>query len=457
MMLPSTKSLPHTGATSTSLALIWVLWLGVVLVLALANPALGETPQVIGEVAVLVHMTATLLVVAKSLPPRVALVIGASLILRVILVFWDLHFRGVLLLPNSGDDTEMFYYWSLEVAKNPAMITEDFQGGAFSKLFGLLLWLIGPLRAFAQYTNALFGLTIVLLFVKTTRWFGLESRDSFAIVAVAALLPNTLVLSAIFLRESVIALLVAISLYFFLRWFRGGHPFNVVLFTASVLTASTFHAGVIGIGIGYMIVALFYRRSTSQFGIGMHTAVYLALFAVVMYFVVAQHPDLFLGKFERYGTEDAVFAATNRRDGGSAYLTGLTIESYGDLLRYGPLRAAYFLGSPLPWHFRGFVDVLTFFTDSLFYIGVPITLFIVHRRLGTRQRLLAYGLFIVIFVAALMFGAGVSNAGTAVRHRFKLFPLFLALGALTFSKVEGALLAVREGRCQRGHERIGAR
>ena len=72
------------------------------------------------------------------------------------------------------------------------------------------------------------------------------------------------------------------------------------------------------------------------------------------------------------------------------------------MIRYGPLRALYFLASPMPWDWRGLTDLFTFMVDSLFYIGVPIALLANYRRLGQRERVLGVALLITIVVGSLV-------------------------------------------------------
>lgn len=450
-MTGGTTDQAHARSTPlVALALIWGGWLAIVLLLSLLNSP-GRPPEVAAEVLVLLHTGATVLLLARYLDRRTAVVLGLSLILRTGLVFWDLNFSHFFALPNSGADSEMYYRLAVEVANDPTLIFEDIRGGVFSKVFGLLFWLVGPLRVFGQYTNALLGLSILLLLEGILKCLQLSDIQRFRVLAVSALLPNTLVMSSIFLRETMVAFLVAISVYFFVRWFNQGSPLNMILAAAAVLAASSLHAGVIGVGVGYMLVALFYQRDTGRFGFGFSSFLYLAFFAAIVYLVLAEYPDLFLGKFEALETADDVLTATNRRGGDSQYLTGLTVDSYADLIRFGPLRALYFLASPMPWDFRGLLDVITFLTDSVFFVGVPLLVLVRLRRLGPRTRALAIGLLVVLLVASLVFGAGVSNAGTATRHRFKLISLVMVLLAIAVAAGRRSV----EKRGTPGHQATG--
>lgn len=421
-------------AAPKAIALIWSSWLALVLLLALIHPLAPGMPSTIGEIAVISHLVVTLIVISLIFKNRIAVVLALSLVLRTALVFWDLNFRDVFLLTNSGADTEMFYYWAVEVAEDPNLLSADIRGGAFSKLFGLLFFLIGPVRVFGQYTNALFGFTAVLVIHQVLCHLPLSDRGLRRALVLAALLPNALVLSAIFLRESVIALLVTVSVFGFVRWYQTGSFRDIVVAVASILTASVFHSGVIAVGAGMVLVFLAYQPGKDHFGPGWKTIPYLFVFAAIVYLVATRYPDLFLGKFERVESGEDVIGVANSRGGASEYLTGIEVENYGDLLRYGPLRTLYFLASPLPWDFRGLADVFAFLFDSLFYLGSVVAFLVQYRRLDASQKVLGIGILVVILVSVAVFGAGVSNSGTALRHRFKLLALFITLAALAMTK-----------------------
>lgn len=416
----------------TAISVIWGSWLAAVLVLALLNPAIPSS-GVLGDLTVLAHVGVALLVISIAYPPRIATLLAISLAARTALVFWDLYFSHVARIIHSGADSEGFYSTALRVSQDLNLLSEDVYGEIFTKMFGLLFHVIGPSRIFAQYTNALLGLTLALLVYSILRELKMRERATFWVMALAALLPNSLMLSAVFLRESVMAALIAASLLYFVRWFNRGVPLRIVLALLLVIVASAFHAGVIAVGVGYMFIALFYRRKKQRFRFGAQSLPYLLLFAAILAVTVVQYPDVFLGKFEQFESETEVVRAANYRRGGSTYLTDLVVEDYGDLIGYGPLRALYFITSPMPWDFRGLFDVLTFIFDSLFYLGVPVLAVRNLRNIHDRKSLLL-ALMVIIVLAALVFGAGVSNAGTALRHRYKLISIFLILAAVTIDR-----------------------
>lgn len=418
--------------TSRALAGIWGSWLFLVLVLSLLRGSSFGSTQVNSEFAVLVHTTTAAILLITLCQRPIALLLGASLSLRTALVFWDTYFRNAFVLPGSGADSEMFYFWALRVAEEPSLIYAELPGDIYSKMYGLLFHLMGPERLFAQYTNALMGLTLVIVVYRILQELGVDESGRFRTLALAAFFPNALILSSLFLRESIIALLVAVSILYFQRWMLlGGLP-RLLTSIALVLGASLFHSGVAPILLAYMIVAVLYRREAGTYGFTLQSIPYLAIFMGVVALLAIQYPDLFLGKFRTFETEADLLVILNRREGGSTYLTDMPVNTVNDLVTLGPVRAAFFLASPVPWNWRNITDILTFLLDSLFYMTVLGATLRNARRLG-EFRSVGFALLAVVIISTFVFGLGVSNAGTALRHRYKLFAVFLVLAGVVLN------------------------
>lgn len=411
-------------SAGVAIGAIWLLWLFFVLLLALLRPMFDA--GLLAELAAILHAVLTLAVLYAVLPSRFSTVLSLSLLIRIALVYWDLFFRDVYELINSGADTEMFYAFSVAVSEDLNLLSEDIRGGTYSKSVGVLFYLIGPSRFFAQYTNSLLGLTTVLVVYATLRRFDVSQKNLLRIMIVGSLLPNSLILSAIFLRESLVAVALAMSLYYFTRWFQAGSLVHVGLSISFVLAASAFHSGVIGIALGYAAAFLLYDRARSQIRLGVKNLPALVVLAGLLLLTATRYPDIFLGKFEEIDSTETLFESTNRRAGGSAYLEGLEVDSYGDLIVLGPLRSIYFLGSPLPWDFRGVKDLATFLVDSAFYLGV-VSYGIVRASRGIARRVYTSSILASALVFTVVYGAGVGNAGTAIRHRYKILAFLLVL------------------------------
>ena len=109
--------------------------------------------------------------------------------------------------------------------------------------------------------------------------------------------------------------------------------------------------------------------------------------------------------------------------GRAVYLSDLRANSPAELVWQSPIRLTYFLFAPFPWMVAEVSDIFGLVDSALFFYLVAR---VVRRRKGLPDRpatVLALGVFAAMAVVVAL---GVSNYGTALRHRNKMLPLLLA-------------------------------
>lgn len=406
------------------------IWLGLIieiLILSLLKSFVSDF-QCISILAVLIHALFTMIVLL-GFKNRLKFILLGAFLARVSFMFWDIYGSRIFSLPNSGADSVGFLNSAVRMSQNISLLNEDIYGGLYSKINGILFYIVGPLQEFGQYINVLLGLSVIFILYKILTMLNVDYRIIRIVILIAAFFPNSLIMSAIFLREMFITFFVVSSLYFFIKWYKFGRNTNMLFAMLALSIASMFHSGVMGIAIGYAFMFLFYKREKDKFRFSVQTVFVFIGITIFSSLIFTQYQDVFLKKFSNVEEIGDIYTTANSRLGGSAYLTGITINSPLELLIYGPVKAFYFLTSPLPMDWRGFMDVFTFFTDSILYLGIILYLFIKRIKWNT-NRTLIIGLIVTIISVSLIFGIGVSNAGTAMRHRQKLISLFLLLLAL---------------------------
>jgi hypothetical protein len=112
--------------------------------------------------------------------------------------------------------------------------------------------------------------------------------------------------------------------------------------------------------------------------------------------------------------------------GRAAYLEDLHATSTTDMIWQTPIRVTFFLFAPFPWMLESAADAFGV-VDSLLFV-ILIGWAVRNRKAVTEVplRLLTLGVFGAM---AVVFAIGVSNYGTAVRHRGKMLPLLVAAAA----------------------------
>lgn len=408
--------------------LVWVGYFFEIGILALIKPYIVNFDSV-AILAVIFHVIFTIIILFYN-SKKTTLILVIAFIIRVVVLFWDLYGRRIFVLPNSGADSEMYYRYSVLISENLSLLGNT-RGRIYSDINGLLFYLIGPQRIFGQYMNVLIGILTIFVIYKILCLVNINEQVKKIIICIIAFFPNSIIMSAIFLREAIPTFFVSLSLYYFIRWFSETKMIYMILAFVMLGISSVFHSGVIGIILGYTFTFLFYKRGKNKFMFSRKTITSFILIIIMFSLAFTVFGSMIFVKFQKVEEFNDIYqVATPNGAGDSAYLTGLQINNLLQLAIYGPIKSIYFLFSPLPLDWRSMIDVISFFTDSILYLG-SILYFIKNRKKLGDRKVLAISIFVMIIGAAFIFGIGVSNVGTAMRHRQKLIPLFLILFAVT--------------------------
>lgn len=351
------------------------------------------------------------------------LVFVTAFIVRLGLMFVDLElFR---LPPHSGDDTEAFHLEGLQIYLDPSMFNEVVRG-SYSKFLGIFYLAFGPERILAQYFNVILGVVAVVILAKTLRLLGLPMRVVFLSTLLFAFFAQGLLLSPILLRDQLVALGIVYTLYYMVRWTIDKSGVSLALAYFAYFVSTIFHSG-LAIGIVVLLVYFsFYNHTTGRMDFEASKVQRLVMQVLIVGFIVYSFQDVLFAKFTHVSENGQLFSGMSYDRGGSAYLNGLTVTGPLDMILYSPLRMIYFLFSPFPWQWSSVTNIAIFFFDAAVYL-LLFTLTIRHFRYLKHHPYAAVLLFMLLLfiVNALIFGLGTGNVGTAIRHRYKLFPMLL--------------------------------
>jgi hypothetical protein len=141
----------------------------------------------------------------------------------------------------------------------------------------------------------------------------------------------------------------------------------------------------------------------------------------------------YLGKFDDIFTFSRILFQTKVTNfGGSVYPDWLSPKSPLDFFLLIIPRLGYLLFSPFIWdlrainHLLGFVDGLLYL--FIFYWIAKGILFEKHKQIITR-------ILIILIPLLVVYSWGVGNFGTALRHRVKFIPVFIAISTIYVPKI----------------------
>ncbi len=362
----------------------------------------------------------------RTLEREWLMLIFAGFAIRVLVLFIDLYVPSIQIF-SSGTDTEYFHEVSLLIA-NGMFPLEDGATNYVPFLSGIY-YMIGDQRPFAQFLNVAFWVFSAVYLMKALIHLEIDKKLIFTALVIFTVMPNSIFMSSILLRESIIIFLITVSLYHFVRWFADGTFLNFILAILLALGSMMFHSGMIGFVISYVLAFMFVSSKGSK---KMTQNVLFLMLLMIMGAILIQNSELFLSKF--IGPEGtAVSALEISGRGGSMYLSSLNGLTGIVALLVAPLKMFYFMFSPIPLDWRGLGDVFSFLFDSSIYVFlVGATIYgLVKSDMPLRNKL-----FLLIFlgITILVYSYGTQSAGTAMRHRNKIIPLLLITFAIANSK-----------------------
>lgn len=362
----------------------------------------------------------------RTLQKEWLLLIFIGFAIRIFVLFIDLYIPSIPIF-SSGGDTEYFHEVSLLIA-NGVLPLQDGSTNYVPFLSGIY-YMIGDQRPFAQFLNVAFWVFTAVYLLKSLIYLEIDKKLIFTAMLIFTMMPNSIFMSSILLRESIIILLITISLYHFVRWFADGTFINYGVSILLALGAMMFHSGMIGFVIAYILAFIFVTKKGTE---KVTQNVLFLLFLMVIMSLVLYNSDLFLSKFiDSEGTAISTLEISGR--GGSMYLSSLNGLTGILALLVAPLKMFYFLFSPIPLDWRGIADVASFLLDSTIYIFlIGATIYgLMKSDMSLRNKL-----FLLLFlgITILVYSYGTQSAGTAMRHRNKIIPLLLISYTIANSK-----------------------
>ncbi len=254
---------------------------------------------------------------------------------------------------------------------------------------------------------------------------------------IAAIFPNLIRFSSLFANREVI-LLFFMLLYVknSYRYYRSGNPMSLIKSIISVIPAMILHTSMIVMMLLTMLIIIM-RKSYKEHAALRFLKKALLVTIIGVVFVYMLSNGIGTEKFGIGGTgldiEKISTLGNMSAAGRAAYLANVKFSNPFLNILFLPVRMLYFLFTPFPWMISAVVDIVGLF-DAVLYIWVSIPVIKKARRVfkdKNRTKDEAFTMFLtitLIFIIA-MFAAVTSNYGTAIRHRCKLFLLFLIIAA----------------------------
>ena len=337
-------------------------------------------------------------------------IIATSIIIRVILLLIDIYAGWGLF---TGKDTENFYECALG-------INNGYNTNSYSILLHSIAGIIGTKRIVLEYINIIAAFISLIYFKKAALLISKSKKTVIIAVAIFSLSPINIFLSSSLLREPIMIMLNCISIYYFILWFKAGKKLYLLHSLMAIIISTWLHSGMILVLLALLISYVLYEPKIKKISLRKNT-----LFALILALIVAMAIMILSGKaltkyFQNFSSLDSTGASTVSAN--ADYLPQIKHAPLSTKLLFLPIEVVYFYLSPMIWDIRTVSMIIAILFSSSLYLYFFIQILTKNKHKIPLNTLL----MIIIICATIPYAMGVSNAGTAMRHREKILP-FIAL------------------------------
>lgn len=298
-------------------------------------------------------------------------------------------------------------------------------------------------RIFGEYympirvMNATLSVYCVLIFSNIISHIYKNRNAVIKAAWVIALFPNLIRFSSYFAnREVVLLLFMLLYIKYAYLYYNNGRTKHLILSVIALVPAMILHTSMIAMIMLTILIILSRKNNSQNRGASLIWKGFLVSITIVA-FVYMLSSGIGMEKFSIGGGVDLdVESISNIGEmsaaGRAAYLSGVSFSNPILTLLFLPIRMLYFLYTPFLWMISSVIDIVGLF-DAILYIWVSIPLWKQIKEIRRKRNnktsddRFIFLLFITLIVIVAMFAAVTSNYGTAIRHRCKLFPIFLLI------------------------------
>lgn len=386
-----------------------------------------------------------------------------SYFIRIAILFWDIYMQNVFVLPNAEGDAIFYAQKAASYAFGGRQGIVNYND--FPYYVSLLYRIMGVQKMNVQFLHIYYAICSILLVNKILKMLDVNDYTRKNAIKFMCFLPNALMITTFFLYESLLSFLVVLSLYCYTVWWKQNKKFYFVSAILLSGCAGMLHMGGIALGLALIVSYPIIKYQDRLPRFNLLTIIGVAAMAVVGIALVLYFGDSFLGKIGgEIDADNIQRRASLYEGGGSVYSSNISSASgIAGFLINTPVRFLALIFAPFPWRWRNLSDVLAFFGSSLFFIYVWMQIVsypkikkqVSSLNIETKNN---YGfiivLIIVLIIVGIMFGWGVSNAGSALRHREKYCGVYIVILALINNlKYKLKHIEMQEFLCQRPNKR----
>ena len=388
--------------------------------------------NLVGFISISLLIIITLLVALRW--PAVSKILYVALAVRFLFLIINNH---IFYLPDGDMDAKSFERFAWEYSQDGFYhVISIFSGPEtyfLSKFIAVLYALLGRSILMAQSISIFFGVASVFLgwLVAKKIW---DDHTAIKVGWSIALFPSLVSYSVLTMREVYLSFFLLLAVYGIIMWVRHRSINSIIIVISGFIGATFFHgSSIIGLFVFLFFITLdsfkkaFKLLSIRRINFQILIIIIFSLTIFGLYFtnkISLPYIQNFSKSIDPSYLKSEVINLKVK--GSAAYPEWTKIDSDIEFIYKIPIRSVYFLFSPFPWdvdkssHLIGLLD-------SFLYMILAYLIFR-NRKVIWKDPALRIVL-IVLFSYFVMYGVGVGNFGSAIRHRSKFVIELILLAA----------------------------
>lgn len=344
-----------------------------------------------------------------------------GLFARILIAIWNSFFG-----PSPGGDLDAVTFHLDAIEYSNRLILDEFQiGWIYTFVLGVIYYYTVPSLFVGSLVSCLAWLLSAIYLDKSCKLLIISSKPRANVLLIYALLPSSLFLTSITLREPFQLLFINLSVYAVVKINMLCNDKYWFLLIASVILMGALHGVLVIVGVIITLLQILVNLLTRSRVIK-RSAVRLVFFlfpAIVFIILIFNYQNFGLFEDGLVGEVVSHREKANSIDGRANY--SVERDRSGDILFISwPILLFQYLFEPLPWRISGVMDFIVFSENILrgylIFKSIQSLKTVRFANLIFKQQLLFYYL-----VIEFIWAVGTVNWGTAIRHHIPSIGLLL--------------------------------
>lgn len=342
--------------------------------------------------------------------------------LRLLIAIWNGFFG-----PSFGADLDAlsFHLEAVEYAHNPTL--GEFRiGWIYTNILGLFYYATTDSLFLGSILSCIAWLASALILASCLRILSVERSVQTKVMLIYALLPSSIMFTAVTLREPYQMLFVNLAIYAVLKIYL--HRVAVHWFTLifAIAGAGSLHGGLVAFGIimfagTLLLVSMREKKRVSWTKLGLRGIVA----AVVLGYGVSFFGNIAYNLDEGLGSAVEMYQqGLLSEDARTHYKSDVEFSGLGGLLLFIPVGLFQYLFEPFPWHLSASSDVVSLIENILRGWLILKAWKAVRIAPAEKSRVILF-VFVSYLVIETIWSIGTINWGTSIRHHLPAWGLLL--------------------------------